>query len=133
MQGHVKILAVLHIVLGSLGALAGLGFLLFFGGIAGLVGMKAVPEDPDSIVAIPILITIGGAICAIALVLAAPSIIAGIGLLKFRPWARVLTIILSAMHLLNVPLGTAVGIYGLWVLLSRDTEPMFHAYPPRVS
>jgi len=54
-----------------------------------------------------------------------PSIIAGVGLLHFKPWARVLAIILSVIHLFSVPFGTALGIYGLWVLLQRETESLF--------
>jgi len=37
----------------------------------------------------------------------------------------VLAIILSVIHLLSIPFGTALGIYGLWVLLQRETEPLF--------
>jgi hypothetical protein len=50
-----------------------------------------------------------------------------VGLLKFQPWARVLTIVLCAINLLNVPFGTALGIYGLWVLLNSETEQLFAA------
>jgi hypothetical protein len=132
-DSHVRIVGVLHIVLGCLGALVGLGILLLFGGLAGIVGIKAVPEDPDAIIAVPILATIGAVIAVAALVLSLPSILAGAGLLKYRPWARILTIVLSALHLLNVPFGTAVGVYSLWVLLSRETEPLFQAYPRRVA
>lgn len=39
--------------------------------------------------------------------------------------ARVLMIILSVIHLFSVLVGTALGIYGLWVLLQRQTEPLF--------
>jgi hypothetical protein len=48
-------------------------------------------------------------------------------LITFKPWARVLAIILSALHLLNIPFGTALGIYGLWVLLSNEGERCFAA------
>ncbi|MCW5981929.1 MAG: hypothetical protein KIT09_27840 [Bryobacteraceae bacterium] len=133
MDGHVKILGALQIALGCLGALIGLGFLMFFGGLAGVVGITAARQDPDAMVAIPILAAIGGFICVVLLVLSLPSIVAGVGLLKFRPWARILTIVLCAIGLLNVPIGTAIGVYGLWVLLSRDTEPLFRAYPRRVA
>ena len=61
----------------------------------------------------------------------APSLIAGVGLLYFKPWARVLTIILSVIHLFSVPFGTALGIYGLWVLLQRETEPLFRRAMPQ--
>ncbi len=53
------------------------------------------------------------------------TIIAGVGLLCSKPWARVLTITLSVIHLFSVPFDTALGIYGLWALLQRETEPLF--------
>ena len=59
----------------------------------------------------------------------AAGIIAGIGLLKRRPWARILTIVLSVLNLINIPFGILLGIYGLWVLLSRNIGPLFDATP----
>ena len=126
MTDHVRILAWLHIVFGSLGLLAALAILMLFGGIAGIVGFAA--HEPDAQVAIPILGLIGAAIFFLLLVLSLPGVIAGVGLLNFRPWARILTIVLSALQLMNVPFGTALGIYGLWVLLQQDTERLFAAH-----
>ena len=54
-----------------------------------------------------------------------PGLIAGIGLLKFRPWARILGIVVAILNLINIPIGTVVGIYALWVLFSRETERLF--------
>ncbi len=48
--------------------------------------------------------------------------IAGIGLLHRASWARILAIILGVLALLDFPLGTALGVYTLWVLLSQDSE-----------
>ena len=31
--------------------------------------------------------------------------------------------------MLNVPLGTALGLYALWVLMSMETEPLFEDKP----
>ncbi len=129
MENHVRILAILHIALGVLGMLVGLAVLVVFGGIAGLIGLRGAEPSPEALVAVPILSLVGGAICLLLVLLSLPGIIAGVGLLKFRPWARVLTIVLSAIELLNVPLGTALGVYGLWVLLSPATEPLFHPHP----
>jgi hypothetical protein len=125
MAQHVRIVAILHIVFGGIGIALGLIGLLFFGGIAGVVGAT---HDPDAVTAIPILGAIGGLIFIFFLIISVPDLIAGIGLLKFRPWARILTLILSALHLLNVPIGTALGIYSFWALLARDSERLFQ--PP---
>jgi len=123
MATHVKVLGVLHIVLGGLGVLAGLGLLALFGGIAGLVDATASSQDAQ--VAIPILNIIAWALFGFLFIISIPGIIAGMGLLQFQNWARILTIVLSALDLLNVPIGTALGVYGLWVLLSPGTEQLF--------
>jgi hypothetical protein len=125
MAQHVKILGVLHIVFAALGLAAGLTFLLIFGGLAGLVG--AIGQSPDSALAIPILGGIGGLIFLFVLAISLPGLIGGIGLLQFKPWARTLMIVVSAMDLLGFPVHTALGIYGLWVLLNRETEQLFVA------
>ena len=128
MRDHVKIVAILNIVFGGVGALAGVGLLVLFGGIAGIVAVAA-QDDPDAAMAIPILGIMLMGLLVLVLICSVPQIVAGIGLLKFRQWARILTIVLSALNLFNVPLGTAVGVYGLWVLLNSETEQLFRSAP----
>ena len=121
MREHVRIVAILNIVLGGLGVLLALLMLVFFGGLAGLATTDPSPDNEGAAV----LALIGG-IAFIALVLISiPSVIAGIGLLKFKEWARILTIVLSALNLLYIPIGTALGIYGLWTLLNDETRILF--------
>jgi len=126
MAQHVKILGVLHIVFGSLGVLAAIVVLLIFGGISAFVGLSG---HSDSATAAPIVGVIGGFVFILVMALSLPGLIAGIGLLQFRSWARLTTIILSAFDLLSVPFGTALGVYGLWVMLNPETERLF-ARPP---
>ena len=123
MADHVKTLGILHIVYGILGVLAGIIILLIFGGLAGVVSVAA--HSGDALIAVPILGGIGAFIFILLLALSLPGIVAGFGLIEFRPWARMLTIILSALELMSVPIGTALGIYGLWVLLSPGAEQLF--------
>ena len=59
------------------------------------------------------------------LVLSVPGIIAGVGLLSYQPWARILTIVLSILDLISIPFGTALGIYGLWVLFTTEGARLF--------
>ena len=112
-----------------MGLLFALVVLLIFGGIAGVVGTNA--QSPEAQVAVPILAAIGTFVFFNLLILSLPGIIAGIGLLQFRPWARILTIILSAFELMSVPFGTAIGIYGLWALLSSGGEELFREQKPQ--
>jgi len=130
MATHIRVVAWLHIVCGALGLCAALVALLFFGGLAGLVGVT--DHSRNAQVAVPILGAIGGLAFAVIAALSLPGLIAGIGLLSYRNWARILTIILSAIHLFNVPIGTAMGIYGLWALLSDEGARLFQQPPPVV-
>jgi hypothetical protein len=93
------------------------------GTAAGIVGAAA--ESGDAAVAIPIIGIAGTALVGFLLLLSLPGLITGFGLLKYQPWARILGLVLSALNLINIPFGTALGIYGLWVLLNKDTERLF--------
>jgi hypothetical protein len=123
MTTHVKVLGVLYIVLSALTLCAALFIALGVGVASGIVGQTAPPED--AAVALPIIGVAGTALVVFLLALSLPGLIAGIGLVRFQPWARILGIVLSAINLINIPFGTALGIYGLWVLLNKDTEILF--------
>jgi len=127
-ETQVKVLGVLHIVLGGLGVLAAVGLLALFGGIAGVVHVS---NEPDAEAAVPILGLVGTVLFVVIVVVSLPGIIAGIGLLQYREWARILTIVLSVLDLLNIPFGTALGIYGLIVLFQDDAIRLFRNPPAR--
>lgn len=121
MERHIKVLGVLNIVLGAIGCVIGLIVLLVFGGAYGVVAVVS-QQTPAAGIALPVIAIVGGAIAALMLVASAPAIIAGIGLCNLKPWSWILSVVVSALHLLNMPFGTALGIYGLWVLLSKETQ-----------
>ena len=123
MQQHVKVLAILHIVVSALGLLAALVILAVFGGLAGIARIS--DHSDNGLIAGGVLGLIGAIIVIVVMIISLPGLIAGIGLLSFQPWARILTIILSALELPGFPLHTALGIYGLWVLLSNEGTALF--------
>lgn len=123
MDTHVKILGVLYIALSALALLMAFFLMVTLGGAAGIVGAAAAPED--AAIALPIIGITGMALVILLLVLALPGLITGWGLLKYHPWARVLGLVLAVINLFNIPFGTALGIYALWVLLNKDTERLF--------
>jgi hypothetical protein len=43
------------------------------------------------------------------------------GLFEREPWARTLGIVMGFLALLRFPLGTALGIYTLWVMLPQES------------
>jgi hypothetical protein len=127
MQTHIKVLGVIYLAVGGLMLVLALFLILAMGGAAGIVGATAEPED--AAIAIPVLGFAGTALAAFLGIFSLPSLITGYGLLNFKPWARIVGIILSAISLINIPIGTIVGAYGLWVLLSKETERLFNTNP----
>ena len=122
METHLKIIAILHIILGTMGIFAAIAVLLLMGGIAGFLGTSA--RQPEAVWAIPVIGGIAGIIVLVFIVLWLPGLIGGIGLLQHAPWSRVFMIVISALDLLSVPFGTALGIYGIWALTRPETEAL---------
>src|SRR6202043_1728279 len=58
---------------------------------------------------------------------AACGFAAGWGLLQREPWARVIALVLGFISLFNIPFGTAVGVYTLWVLLPAQSQVEYEA------
>lgn len=50
----------------------------------------------------------------------------GWGLLERQSWARPLTLVLGFVSLINIPLGTALGVYTIWVLLPPEAGEEYH-------
>ena len=120
METHVKVLAILYLVFAGLSVLFGLGILLLTGAVSGIVGTGG-----DTGFAIPFIRLGGTAAAVFCFVWAIPGFVVGIGLLGRQPWGRILGIVMSALSLMHVPFGTALGVYGLWILFHRDTERLF--------
>ena len=115
-QQHIVIVGWLHIV--------GSAFFLLIGlfVFALLTGIGAVIRDPE---ALPILTVVGTAVGLFMAALSIPGLAAGYGLLRRRPWARVLGIVVGVLNLINFPIGTAIGIYTLWVLIQQAAVDYF--------
>jgi hypothetical protein len=123
MGQHVKIIGILHVVMGGMGVLAAVAFLALFNGIASIVGTQV--ETSDAAVAVPVLGGIGGILFVICLVFSLPSLIGGIALLNMASWSRVFMLVVSVLYLIHIPIGTALGIYGIWALTKPETRALF--------
>jgi hypothetical protein len=124
MDKHVTVLGALYIAFGALNILVAIIVWTV------VVGGGLISGDEQ---AIAITTGIGSAIVFILVLLAAPGIIGGVGLLKWRPWARILVLILGCLHLFHIPFGTALGIYTIWVLVQDETVKLFASGPPSAS
>lgn len=119
MNKHIKLLAFIFLVWGAMGLLATLTILI----IGAFGSTLAAFDDPRAGVVIGSLMVI---VLLISAVVSIPNVLAGWGLLKFRQWARILSIVLAILNIFAFPIGTAIGIYALWVLFHGETVRMFN-------
>ena len=116
MQKHITILGVLYIAFGALGiCVAAVVFL-------GVAGGGLLSGDTE---AMAMGAGVGSLVALLIILFSAPGIIGGIGLLKRWPWARILVLILGCLNILNIPFGTILGIYTIWVLMQSETTGLF--------
>lgn len=117
-QRHSHLLAILWLALSALNAIGGLILLVLGNALfPHLRQMGAPPEMPVSFF-VALFDTLG----IVVLIKAVVGFFAGWGLMQRDPWARVLLLVLAFISLINVPFGTALGVYTLWVLLPAPSQ-----------
>ncbi len=112
LQSHLQLVGILWIAYAVLKLLAA-GGILFAGRIAFWHG-----HLPTEAAFLPALMSLLG---WCFLIFAVIAIGAGWGLLQKASWARLLAVVLAILALFNVPFGTALGVYTLWVLLPEES------------
>lgn len=110
-EKHITLVGVFHIVYHALGVLVGILLFVVMAFIGNMV------DDPE---AMRILWLFGTFFATFLIVLSVPGIIGGVWLLKRKEWARILTLIVGALGLVDIPLGTALGVYTIWVLIQDE-------------
>ena len=108
--GHVRLLGILWLAISALRLIPGL-FLVAF------ASTRLFPSDIP-----PFVSTLLPAIGMVFLICAGIGIATGCGLLTRQSWARMLAIVFGALSLIDIPFGTAIGVYTLWVLLPAESE-----------
>jgi hypothetical protein len=116
MKKHIHVAAILQIVFGSLNVIGAMAVAFAFGFVDQFV------DDPT---AIKVLAIVGTPLIVMLLLFGGAMIAGGIGLLSCKPWARVLTLVMAALGLLNIPIGTLKGVYIIWVLVQTETISLF--------
>jgi hypothetical protein len=118
MKTHIELLGWVNLLSGAFWELLGLGILAAFILLAPTTG------DPTGSFA---LITMGVVVGGYLLVLGIPTLIAGIGLLKLKSWARVLALIVGIFGFFSFPFGTLIALYTFWVLTKTEAVALLGA------
>lgn len=112
-EGHLRTLGVLWMVVGGITLVPAL-ILVFLSSVVHIVipFSDAIARDLG-----PLLMLVLGASLVFV---GAGGLLVGWGLTNHQPWARIAAVVLGVLALFHPPLGTALGIYTLWVLLSNN-------------
>ena len=116
MKKHIHVAAILQIVFGSLNVIIALAIAFAFGFVDQFV------DDPT---ALKVLAIVGTPLIVMFLLFGGAMIAGGVGLLACKSWARILTLVMAALGLLNIPVGTLKGVYIIWVLVQQETVSLF--------
>ena len=107
------------LVIGAIGLL----YVFVFGAMFATMPRNANDPPPEIIFAIVVAVMV--ILFVSTLLFAIPKIVAGYGLRKEKSWAWIWAIIACCMALMSMPLGTAVGVYGLVFLLGENGRAYF--------
>lgn len=113
LDNHKKILGIIYIVSASFTILVALFIRAIMSTVFGFAFENADPEEQrigEFVMAIT------GFLPAVIIIFSGvPTLIAGIGLLTKQSWAMILALIMGCLKLFSVPIGTAIGIYAIWI------------------
>ncbi len=124
MEGHNRILAILYIISGALQIL---GMLLMSGLISAFIPFIMDRVDPEALWIIEWIVPLVRIIAMVVILFfSIPSILGGVALLNEKKWAMTLLLILGCFKLFSFPIGTAIGVYTIWVY-SRNHKAMAQA------
>ncbi len=130
MGKHIQMAGILNIVYRSITFLGGI-FLLFLTAFFWrlfdyLVGTGEIRPDEvpmELVKLVPIVLTFVGIWVILVSIV---GIVAAAAVLKRKVWGRILLLVISFFSLIRIPLGTALGVYSIWVLLKDETIRMFN-------
>ena len=113
-RDHNKLLSIFFFIQGGLQLLGGVFIVVIYGFLGGAMLANARLDDEQ--VMGGIFLGLAVVIGLIMLVLSCLYLIGGLKMLKERKVGRTMGIVGSILALLSFPLGTALGVYGLWFM-----------------
>jgi hypothetical protein len=123
-QNHTHLLGILWLALAAFNTLGGLVLLILGNALfPHLHELQGVPPDVPT----GFLTSLFSILGIVILAKSACGFLAGYGLLHREGWARVVVLVLAFISLFNVPFGTALGVYTMWVLLPRESQEEYEA------
>ena len=112
---HKKVIGIIFIIFSAFGLLS----ILFYDQFMDFIIRMAAQDGDMPPEAAWIFDFISSLLWGIALIFFIPRIIIGIGLVNQRKWAEVPALVYGIISLINIPIGTLLGVYCILVLTAR--------------
>jgi hypothetical protein len=128
LQEHVRLLAILWFAFSAFEIVAGLVLLVMANTLFVHIAEQAAANSGGDGSPLGFLHPLMTVIAIFVLGKGSVGFLAGWGLLNREAWGRVLALVLGFIALIHVPVGTALGIYTLWVLLPAESEAEYEKY-----
>jgi hypothetical protein len=123
-RDHVRLVGILWMAYSALHVVLGLGAIVVAQTVfGGAIHLQGGPPPEVTVWLRPLISFFGWLILAKA----AAGFFAGWGLLQREDWARTVALVMGFVALLSVPVGTALGVYTLWVLLPSRCDDEYRA------
>ncbi|MBI4751480.1 MAG: hypothetical protein HY774_23620 [Acidobacteria bacterium] len=143
MEGHIKLVGILHVIFGLIGVLGSLVLMVvfFFFGAGAVSFLLTQGKGGDSVAAagvVGVITLIVVVLVAVMIVWSFLTVLVGWGVMKLKNWARIVAIILAIINIISaLPSAFSVvgliwalicsplAIYTLWVLMSENGAKAF--------
>ena len=113
-QRHLHLLAIFWFAISAFNAISGVILYILANTLLAPGGAAGAPDFLRPLLSVVAIIILGGAAFGFS---------AGWGLMHRESWARTLALVLAFLVLfINIPVGTAVGVYTMWVLLPGESD-----------
>jgi phage shock protein PspC (stress-responsive transcriptional regulator) len=121
-QEHVRLLAILWLAFSAFNTIGGI---ILYVVANTVLAHRFGPEQQGPPAFLTPLLSV---VAILLLAKAALGFIGAWGLLQRDRWARVIVLVLAFISMfVNIPFGTALGIYTMWVLLPTQSEDEYEA------
>jgi hypothetical protein len=122
-RDHNNLLGIFILIKGGMLAFTGVILALVYLGTGAAIMGSSHRQDEQFVGGV--MMAVGVAVGLILIVVAAFDIFTGVKIRRMAPVGRVLGIIVSVISLFSFPLGTALGVYGLWFLLGDMGKSLY--------
>jgi hypothetical protein len=117
--GHLHLLGIFWFAISAFNSIIAVVLYIIANTLLAPGGPAGAPSFLRPLLSVVAIIVLGGS---------ALGFTAGWGLMHREPWARVLALVLAFLVLfINIPVGTAVGIYTMWVLMPKESEEEYES------